>query len=250
MHELVMVRHGQSTWNRENRFTGWVDVGLTEQGVQEAKTAGARIREAGQTFDIAYTSFLKRATETLDLILGATGQTRIPIRKSWRLNERHYGALQGLNKSETASKYGEEQVRIWRRSYDVRPPELNPADPMFPGNDPLYASIPRAELPLAECLKDTVSRVLPYWEKEVLPAMGEGKRPIISASGNSLRAIVMHLDGLTPEQIIQLDLPTGIPLVYELDDSLAPIRHYYLASNDEVRAAIDVVKKQGKANPK
>ncbi|MFA5931668.1 MAG: 2,3-diphosphoglycerate-dependent phosphoglycerate mutase [archaeon] len=246
MYKIVLVRHGESTWNKENKFTGWVDVPLSEKGTQEAKEAGKKLKKEGFVFDIVFTSVLKRANQTMDLILKELNQ-KPEIKKSWRLNERHYGALQGLNKSETAAKYGEEQVKIWRRSYDIRPPELKSTDQMFPGNDSLYKNVSKSDLPLAECLKDTVARVLPYWNSEIVPMIKSNKKILITAHGNSIRAIVKYLDNVSEKEIIELNIPTGIPLVYELDKNLKPIKHYYLASEEEVASALDKVKNQGKA---
>jgi len=247
MHKLVLLRHGQSTWNRENRFTGWTDVDLSGQGVAEAHTAAKQLKDAGLSFDIAYTSVLKRAIRTLWLVLDDMDLMWIPVVRHWRLNERHYGALQGLDKAETAAKHGEDQVRIWRRAYDIPPPPLEKTDPRYPGTDPKYAGLNEVELPLTECLKDTVERFLPYWEDEIAPVVRSGKRVLIAAHGNSLRALVKHLDSVPDEEIIKLDIPTGIPLVYELDDDLKPVKHYYLADEEELKKAIEAVKKQGKA---
>ena len=228
MVKLVLVRHGQSEWNLENRFTGWTDVDLSEKGVQEAIEAGKVLKEKGFSFDIAYTSVLKRANRTLDLILNELGETNIETKKSWRLNERHYGALQGLNKDETRQKYGDEQVLLWRRSVDVRPPALEETDERYPGNDEKYKDLSKEELPTTENLKDTIARVLVYWEEEIKPALLQGKKPIIAAHGNSLRGLVKYLDGMTDEEIIKFEIPTGNPICYELDDDLKPIRRYYL----------------------
>lgn len=247
MVELVLIRHGQSTWNRENRFTGWTDVDLTEQGRAEAKQAGALIKAAGLTFDIAYTSVLKRAIRTLWIALDELDLMWIPVELSWRLNERHYGALQGLNKAETASKFGEEQVKIWRRSYDIPPPPLEKTDSRYAGNDPRYRSLTEAELPLTECLKDTVNRFLPYWQGTIVPAIESGRRVVIAAHGNSLRALVKHLDTVSEEEIVELNIPTGVPLVYELDEQLKPIRHYFLGDPVAIARALDEVARQGKA---
>ena len=247
MLKLVLLRHGQSTWNRENRFSGWTDVDLSEQGIVEAHTAAKELMEAGLTFDIAYSSVLKRAIRTLWIVLDDMDLLWLPVVRSWRLNERMYGALQGLNKSETAAEHGEEQVLIWRRAYDIPPPPLSKSDERYPGNDPKYKNLSEDELPLTECLKDTVERFMPYWLEEIAPAVKAGKRVLIAAHGNSIRALVKHLDNVPDEEIIKLDIPTGIPLVYELDDDLKPIKHYYLADEEEVKKAIDTVKKQGKA---
>jgi len=247
MVELVLIRHGQSTWNQENRFTGWTDVDLTEQGRAEAKQAGALIKEAGLSFDIAYTSVLKRAIRTLWIALDELDLMWIPVEHSWRLNERHYGALQGLNKAETAAKFGEAQVKIWRRSYDIPPPPLEKADPRHPANDPQYRSLTEAELPLTECLKDTVNRFLPYWLGTIVPAIELGQRAVIAAHGNSLRALVKHLDNVSEDEIVELNIPTGVPLVYELDEQLKPIRHYFLGDPVAIARALDEVANQGKA---
>lgn len=228
MIKLVLVRHGQSLWNLENRFTGWTDVELSEQGIEEAKEAGKLLREEGYHFDIAYTSLLKRANDTLTYILEELNEKNIPIEYSYRLNERHYGALQGLNKDETRKKYGEEQVKLWRRSADVRPPALTKDDPRYPGNDPKYASLNSDELPLTENLLDTVNRVVPYYEEKIKPALLTGKKVIIVAHGNSLRGLIKYLDGVSDEEIVNIEIPTGNPLIYELDENLTPIKHYYL----------------------
>ncbi len=246
MKRLVLLRHGESVWNRENRFTGWTDVGLSEKGIAEAIQAGVTLRDAGYLFDVAYTSVLKRAIKTLWLALEEMDLMWIPVRRSWRLNERHYGALQGLNKAETAEQHGEAQVKIWRRSYDIRPPALTPDDPRFPGNDPRYAKLRPGELPLTECLKDTVERFLPYWHQEIAPAIERGDRVLIAAHGNSLRALIKYLDNISDEEIVGLNVPTGIPLVYELNDDLTPIRSYYLGDQEAVQAAQQAVAAQGK----
>lgn len=225
---MILLRHGESEWNRSNRFTGWTDVDLSEKGIQEARQAGQRLKKAGYSLDFAFTSLLKRAIKTLHFVLEEMDQLWIPVEKSWRLNERHYGALQGLNKAETAQKFGEEQVRIWRRSYDIRPPALETSDPRYPGFDPRYRGLTPAELPLTESLKDTVDRFLPLWESRIAPEIADGKTVIIAAHGNSLRALCQHLDGLTPEQVLNLEIPTGVPLIYELDSDLKPLSHYYL----------------------
>jgi 2,3-bisphosphoglycerate-dependent phosphoglycerate mutase len=247
-YRLVLLRHGESTWNRENRFTGWTDVDLSSKGVEEAHEAGQILRSEGYMFDIAYTSVLKRAIRTLWIVMDEMDLMWIPVFRSWRLNERHYGALQGLNKAETAEKFGEDQVFTWRRSYDIRPPALSSGDPRSPVQDPRYASLGKEEIPLTECLQDTVARFLPYWEEEIAPAIRQGKRVIISAHGNSLRALVKHLDSISDEDIPNLNIPTGIPLVYELDEDLMPIRHYYLGDEGSVSAAIESVAAQGKVN--
>jgi 2,3-bisphosphoglycerate-dependent phosphoglycerate mutase len=246
MTKLVLVRHGESVWNRENRFTGWVDVGLSEKGMKEAAEAAAQLKSGGYRFDVAYTSVLKRAIKTLWVILEETDQMWIPVHHSWRLNERHYGALQGLNKSETAERYGEDQVLQWRRSYDIRPPALTPEDEGYPGRDPRYSDLRPDELPLAESLKDTLARVLPYWSETIAPQIRNGRRVLIAAHGNSLRALVKHLDGLSEEAVLKLNIPTGIPLVYELDGRLTPIRNYYLGDPEKIRKAAQAVAQQGK----
>ena len=228
MIKLVLVRHGQSMWNLENRFTGWTDVELSEQGIKEAKEAGKVLKEKGFNFDVAYTSVLKRANDTLKYILEELGEENIPVKKSWRLNERHYGALQGLNKNETKEKYGAEQVLLWRRSTDVRPPELSKDDKRYPGNDPKYSDLKENELPTTENLIDTIKRVMEYWNSDIKKDLETGKRVIIAAHGNSLRGLIKYLDNMTDEEIIKLELQTGNPICYELDDNLKPIRHYYL----------------------
>jgi 2,3-bisphosphoglycerate-dependent phosphoglycerate mutase len=245
--KLILLRHGQSIWNQENRFTGWTDVDLSEQGKAEAKQAGALIKDAGLTFDLAYTSVLKRAIRTLWIVLDELDLMWIPVERSWRLNERHYGALQGLNKAETAAKFGEEQVKIWRRSYDIPPPPLEKNDPRYPGNERRYRSLTEAELPLTECLKDTVERFLPYWKKMIVPAIESGERVLIAAHGNSLRALVKYLDDVPEEKIVGLNIPTGVPLVYELDERLEPVKHYYLGDPDAIARAMEEVARQGKA---
>lgn len=247
MIKLVLQRHGESIWNKENRFTGWTDIGLTEKGEEEARKAGQILKREGYAFDVAFTSVLNRAVRTLEITLEEMGLKKIPIYKSWRLNERHYGALQGLNKAEMAAKFGEEQVHIWRRSYDIRPPALTKDDLRYPGNDPLFKHIDKKYLPLTECLKDTVNRVIPYWKETIVPALKKGKKAIISAHGNSLRALVKYLDNVPDEVIPTLNIPTGIPMVYELDENLKPKRHYYLGSPEEVEKAMKAVEQQGKA---
>jgi len=247
MYKLVLIRHGESTWNKENRFTGWVDVDLTAQGSKEAQQAGLLLKESGYTFDIAYTSVLKRAIRTLWHVQDEMDLMYIPVVHAWRLNERHYGALSGLNKAETAAKYGDDQVLVWRRSYDTRPPALAPTDARTSFNDPRYAKVPREQLPLAECLKDTVARVLPIWNESIAPAIRSGKRVLIAAHGNSIRALVKYLDGVSDEDIVGLNIPNGVPLVYELDENLAPIKHYYLGDPDAIAEAQAAVAKQGKA---
>ena len=228
MIKLVLVRHGQSIWNLENKFTGWTDVGLSDNGINEAIEAGKVLKEKGYTFDIAYTSYLKRAEDTLSYILKELNEENIEIKKSWRLNERHYGALQGLNKDETKEKYGEEQVKLWRRSSDVRPPELSIDDPRYPGNDPLYKDLDKDDLPTTENLNDTIKRVLVYWNSDIINDLKDNKKVIIFAHGNSLRALIKYLDNLSYEDIVSLEIETGNPICYELDDELKPIRHYYL----------------------
>ena len=247
MYKLVLMRHGESTWNLENRFTGWTDVDLTEKGVAEAKEAGRVLKDAGFTFDIAYTSVLKRAVRTLWLTLDEMDLMWLPVIHNWRLNERHYGALQGLNKAETAAQYGDEQVLVWRRSYDVPPNPLDPADPRADFNDPRYARLKREEIPLTECLKDTVERVLPAWHESIAPAIKAGRRILISAHGNSLRALIKYLDGISDSDIVALNIPNGQPLVYELDADLKPIKHYYLGDAAAIEAAQKAVASQGKA---
>lgn len=247
MYKLVLVRHGQSQWNLENRFTGWTDVPLSPLGEQEARAGAKALMDAGYGFDLCFTSFLKRAVKTLDIILEAMDLMWLPVAKSWRLNERHYGALQGLNKLETAQKYGEEQVFIWRRSYDVRPPALEADDPRHPRFDPCYAGLAPEELPSVECLQDTVARVMPYWHEVLAPAVASGKRVLVAAHGNSLRAMVKYLDNISDEAIAKLNIPTGVPLVYELDEDLKPIRHSYLGDPDEIARQIEAVANQAKA---
>ena len=249
MIKLVLLRHGESTWNKANKFTGWTDVGLSKKGIEEAKEAGKILKKRGYKFDLAYTSVLKRATKTLDLALKELG-IKIPVKYSWRLNERHYGALQGLNKAKTSEKIGHEQVHIWRRSYDVRPPPLTKKDKRWPGNDPLYKDVPKKYLPFTECLKDTVNRVLPYWKKEIIPNLKKGKKIIISAHGNSLRALVKYLDKIPDKDISNLNIPTGIPLIYEFDSKLKPIKHYYLGDKKKINVAINKVKNQANKGPK
>ncbi len=244
MKTLVLLRHGESTWNKENRFTGWTDVELSEKGVQEATDSGRLLKDGGYVFDVAYTSVLKRAIKTLWLALEQMDQMWIPIHNSWRLNERHYGALQGLNKAETAAKHGMEQTQIWRRSYDVPPPALTPDDPRHPGHDPRYASLRPEDLPLTECLKDTVARFLPIWHEAIAPAVRAGRRVLIAAHGNSLRALVKYLDSIPDDTIVGLNIPTGIPLVYELTDDLKPIRSYYLGDPEAIAKASQAVANQ------
>lgn len=247
MPSLVLLRHGESQWNLENRFTGWVDVDLSPKGVEEARNAGRTLKAEGYTFDVAYTSMQKRAIRTLWITLDEMDLMWIPIHHSWRLNERHYGALQGLNKAEMAAKYGEQQVHIWRRSYDIQPPALERTSPMFPGNDPRYKGMDLNDLPLAECLKDTVARFLPHWHEVIAPAIKSGKRVLIAAHGNSLRALVKYLDNISDEAITGLNIPTGLPLVYELDEHLKPLGSRYLGNEDEIKARMQAVANQGKA---
>jgi 2,3-bisphosphoglycerate-dependent phosphoglycerate mutase len=246
MKKLVLVRHGESQWNKENRFTGWTDVDLSAKGLEEARDGGRVLKAAGYHFDVAYTSVLKRAIRTLWTVMDEMDLMWIPVYRSWRLNERHYGALQGLNKAETAAKFGEDQVKIWRRSYDVPPPVLTPDDERYPGRDPRYKSLTPAELPLTECLKDTVARFLPLWHDTIAPAIQAGQKVLIAAHGNSLRALVKYLDGVSENDIVELNIPTGMPLVYELDDELKPLKHYYLGDPEKVKAAMDAVAAQGK----
>jgi len=244
MMKLVLLRHGESTWNLENRFTGWTDVDLTPKGEKEAREAGRLLREGGYSFDVAHVSLLKRAIRTLWITLDVMDLMWIPVHLSWRLNERHYGALQGLNKAETAAKYGDEQVMVWRRSFADPPPALEPADPRHPSHDRRYRDLAPEELPLTESLKDTIVRFLPYWHRAIVPDVKAGDRVLIAAHGNSLRALVKHLDGTSDEDIVNLNIPTGIPLVYELDDKLKPIRHYYLGDPEAARKAAEAVAKQ------
>ena len=246
MHTVVLLRHGESTWNQENRFTGWTDVDLSGKGLKEAAEAGRLLKEGGYTFDLAFTSVLKRAIRTLWITLDTLDLLWLPVTKHWRLNERHYGALQGLNKAETAAKHGEAQVKIWRRSYDIPPPPLSPDDERFSGRDPRYAGLKGEELPLTESLKDTVARFLPYWHDTIAPAITSGRRVLITAHGNSLRALVKYLDSVPDGEIVELNIPTGIPLVYELDDNLRPIRHFYLGDPEAAaRAAANVAAQAG-----
>lgn len=247
MYQVVLFRHGESQWNLDNRFTGWVDVDLTENGRAEAVRAGKLLKEAGFKFDLAFTSVLKRAIHTLWGVLDEMDQAYIPVLPDWRLNERHYGALQGLNKAETAAQYGDEQVLIWRRAYAIAPNPLDERSEMNPANDPRYADVPREQLPLTECLKDTVARVVPYWENVIVPAIKSGKKVVIAAHGNSLRSLVKHLDNISDDDIVKLNIPTAQPLVYELDENFKPIRSYYLGDADAIAAAIAAVANQGKA---
>ena len=244
MYKLVLLRHGESVWNKENRFTGWIDVGLSEKGTEEAKEAGRVLAKEGFVFDVAYTSVLKRAIKTLWLALEEMDLMWLPVQHCWRLNERHYGGLQGLSKAETVEKHGMEQVKIWRRSYDVPPPALTKDSPYYPGKDPRYARVPQTELPLTECLKDVVARFLPYWHETLAPAVKAGQKVIIAAHGNSLRALVKYLDQVPDDEIVSLNIPTGIPLVYELDGNLKPLKHYYLGDPERVQAAIQSVADQ------
>lgn len=246
MIKLVLLRHGESTWNLENKFTGWTDVGLSPKGIKEAHEGAKWLKKEGFSFDIAYTSVLKRAISTLWITLEDMDLMWIPVYRSWRLNERHYGALQGLNKLETVKKYGEEQVLIWRRSYAIQPPALTADDPRFPGKDPRYKNLTKEELPLTECLKDTVDRFLPYWHETIVPALKKGKKVIIAAHGNSLRALVKYLDDVSEEEIVNLNIPTGIPLVYELDEDLNALKHYYLGDPEVIQKAISSVADQTK----
>ncbi len=247
MPKLVLIRHGESVWNKENRFTGWTDVGLTEQGEREARTAGTLLLAEGLGYDVAFTSVLKRAIKTLWLVMEEMDLMWVPVHRSWRLNERHYGALQGTNKSEATQRFGPEQVQLWRRSYDVPPPPVTPDDPRYPGNDPRYARVPRQLLPLTECLKDTVARVLPYWHDTIVPAIRSGERVLIVSHGNSLRALVKYLDEISDSDIVGLNIPTGIPLVYDLDDELHPISHRYLGDPEAAAKAAQAVANQSKA---
>ena len=247
MHKLVLLRHGESVWNKENRFTGWTDIGLSARGYLEAKEAAMMLQVDGFTFDLAYTSVLKRAIKTLDIVLEDMDLQWLPVQKSWRLNERHYGALQGLNKSETATKYGDKQVLVWRRSYDVQPPALTEDDERHSGNDPRYAGLNKKEIPLTECLKDTVARCLPYWDQEIVPSIKAGRKVLVAAHGNSLRALIKHIDGIGDQEIVELNIPTGIPLVYEFDDEMRPRRHYYLGGSEVAARAAAAVAAQGKA---
>ena len=249
MFKLVLLRHGESQWNLDNRFTGWTDVDLTEAGVREARAAGELLKREGFGFDIAYTSVLKRAIRTLWLALDALDLMWIPVVHSWRLNERHYGSLQGLNKAETAARFGEKQVLVWRRAYAIAPDPLIPDDPRWAGNDPRYKNLKPEEIPATECLKDTVARVLPFWNDSIAPAIRRGRRVLVAAHGNSLRALVKYLDGISDEDIVGLNIPTARPLVYELDENLKPIRNYYLGDPEEIARAMAAVAAQGKAKP-
>jgi 2,3-bisphosphoglycerate-dependent phosphoglycerate mutase len=243
--KLVLLRHGESIWNKEDRFTGWTDIDLSEKGIAEAREAGRALRENGYVFDVAFTSVLKRAIRTLWLVMDEMDLMWIPVYRSWRLNERHYGALQGRNKAEMSARVGEEQVHIWRRSYDIRPPALEKGDSRYPGRDPKYRCLGESELPLAESLKDTIARFMPYWHDVLAPELKSGKHAIVSAHGNSLRAMVKYLDDINDSDIVNLNIPTGIPLVYELDEGLKPLKHYYLADEEKVKKAINEVAAQG-----
>jgi 2,3-bisphosphoglycerate-dependent phosphoglycerate mutase len=246
MYKLVLIRHGESTWNKENLFTGWTDVDLSEKGVEEAQEGGRVLKEQGYTFDIAFTSVLKRAIRTLWFVMDEMDLMWIPVVRDWRLNERHYGALQGLNKAQTAEKYGDKQVKIWRRSYAIRPPALEETDPRNPAKDPRYKELKKEQVPLTECLKDTVARFLPCWHEVIAPAVRSGKRVLIAAHGNSLRALVKYLDNIPDDVIPEVNIPTGMPLVYELEDDLEPIRHYYLGDPEKVKKAMEAVANQAK----
>jgi 2,3-bisphosphoglycerate-dependent phosphoglycerate mutase len=248
MYKVVLLRHGESIWNKENLFTGWTDVDLSEKGRQEATQAGQMMKEQGYRFDLAYTSVLKRAIRTLWITLDEMDLMWIPVERDWRLNERHYGALQGLNKAETAAKYGEDQVKIWRRSYDVRPPALEESDPRFPGRDPRYHNLTKEQLPLSECLKDTVVRFLPCWHELIAPSIRSGKQVLIAAHGNSLRALVKYLEDVPDREIVDLNIPTGVPLVEELDDNLKSVRHYYLGDPEQIQQAVNKAKSTGGAS--
>lgn len=244
---MVLLRHGESTWNRENRFTGWTDVDLSEKGIEEAKQAGQLLKEGRYSFDLAFTSVLKRAIRTLWLVLDSMDLMWLPVYRSWRLNEKHYGALQGLDKSETVEKYGADQVHLWRRSYRVRPPALERSDRRYSGNDPRYKDVAQSDLPLGESLEDTINRFLPYWSQTIAPAISSGNRVLIAAHGNSIRALVKHLDGISDEDIPLLNIPTGIPLVYELAENLRPLKSYYLGDPERIKEAIDAVAKQARS---
>ena len=246
MKKLILLRHGESVWNKENKFTGWTDVDLSERGLEEASRAGDTLKKEGLKFDYAFTSVLKRAIRTLWIVMDKMDLMWIPVARSWRLNERHYGALQGLNKKETAIRYGEEQVFIWRRSYDVPPPELSEDDDRYPGKDPRYNNLTKEELPLTECLKDTVARFMPYWHSEIIPVLAKCNNVIIAAHGNSLRALVKYLDNISDKEISKLNIPTGIPLIYEFNDELKPVKHYYLGNPEEIKRATESVANQGK----
>jgi 2,3-bisphosphoglycerate-dependent phosphoglycerate mutase len=246
MIKIVLIRHGESLWNKENRFTGWTDVDLSDRGRKEAAEGGKLLKEEGYTFDLAFTSVLKRAIHTLNLVLDEMDLQWIPVFKMWRLNERHYGALQGLNKAEMSVQYGEDQIKLWRRGFAVRPPELTKDDERYPGQELKYRDLDETDLPIAESLRDTIARFMPCWHEEIAPVVRKGKRIVIAAHGNSLRALVKYLDGISDDEIVELNIPTGIPLVYELDESLCPIRHYYLGDPERVAAAMQAVANQGK----
>ena len=246
MYQITLIRHGESAWNKENRFTGWTDVPLSEKGIEEARSAGRLLKAEGFNFDLAFTSVLKRAIKTLWLTLEEMDLMWIPVKHSWKLNERHYGALQGLNKADTAAKYGDDQVKIWRRSYDIRPPMLEQTDERFPGKDPRYANLKPSELPAGECLADTVARVVPYWQEVIVPEILAGHKIIIAAHGNSLRALVKYLDNISDKDILELNIPTGVPLVYELDKDMKPISHRYLGDAEAIAKAQAAVANQGK----
>lgn len=248
MHKVVLLRHGESIWNRENLFTGWTDIDLSEKGVQEAKEAGVTLKQEGFSFDLVFTSLLKRAIRTAWIVLDEMDLMWIPIQLDWRLNERHYGALQGLNKAQTAENYGDAQVKLWRRSYDIRPPALEPADPRYPGNDPRYRELTKQQLPLTECLKDTVERFLPCWHELITPSIRSGKQVLIAAHGNSLRALVKYLQQVPEQEIVDLNIPTGVPLVEELDEDLRSFRHYYLGDPARIQKAIEGAASTGKKN--
>lgn len=248
MHKVVLLRHGESIWNNENLFTGWTDVELSQKGIEEAKAAGATLKKRGFSFDLVFTSVLKRAIRTAWIVLDEMDLMWIPIQLDWRLNERHYGALQGLNKAQTAAKYGEAQVKLWRRSYDVRPPSLEETDPRYPGKDPRYKDLTKQQLPLTECLKDTVERFLPCWHELIAPRIRSGKQILIAAHGNSLRALVKYLQDVSEQEIVDLNIPTGVPLVEELDDDLKSVRHYYLGDPARIQQAIEGVASTGKTN--
>ncbi|MGA2085403.1 MAG: 2,3-diphosphoglycerate-dependent phosphoglycerate mutase [Terracidiphilus sp.] len=248
MYKVVLLRHGESIWNKENLFTGWTDVDLSEKGREEAKQAGVMMKEQGYCFDLAFTSVLKRAIRTLWMVLDEMDLMWIPVQRDWRLNERHYGALQGLNKAETAARYGEDQVKLWRRSYDIRPPALDEEDPRYPGRDPRYRNVPKEQLPLSECLKDTVDRFLPCWHQVIAPTIRSGKQVLIAAHGNSLRALVKYLEDVPEQQIVDLNIPTGVPLVEELDDDLKSIRHYYLGDPAQIQQAVSRAASTGGAS--
>ena len=247
MYKIVLIRHGESVWNKENLYTGWTDVDLSEKGLQEAQEGGILLKQQGYNFDLVYTSVLKRAIRTAWIVLDQMDLMWIPVKHDWRLNERHYGALQGLNKAQTAKEFGDQQVKIWRRSYDVPPPALTESDPRYPGSDPRYQTLTKEQLPLTECLKDTVARVLPCWHDVIVPSIRSGKQILIAAHGNSLRALVKYLHGISDDEIVELNIPTGVPLVEELDDDLKSVRHYYLGDQEKIEAAIHGVAAQGKA---